>query len=602
MAEERQGSREVPFRRVASWTQILRTFLVALDPFKLLIAAFGILATAVGWWLISWVIWNFWSEPNPEDYKSAPDASAEKIVEDQTSLRIAQERFVFMAGLTGDEGESKYLKTSKDKTTGKLLVDKRGMPVILAEDKDKPENLVPLKWQRGRYRVMPWLEDRGPNPWNLTKTVLSGTPEDRGQVLQWFYSNQAPNLVEPLRKFLSPIINLFDSRGSLFTQLYLLLILVWFLLVWAFVGGVITRMAILQLAGKEGGSLRESIQFVSARYWSYFWSPVVPIIMIGIIVLCCVLFGLVRILLPIVSDVLLDGLLFFLPLAAGFVMALLIVGLVGYPLMYATLSAEGSDTFDSLSRSYNYVYESPWTYLWYAFLAILYGAVLIFFVVFMSSFMVYLTKWGLSQTPFAEMANRTTDHLFMYSPTSFGWRELLLAGTPIQVDQYGELVSRAEAQPYLDTLSVWSRVGAGMVGFWLTLIFLMMLGFAYSYFWTVSSMIYLLMRKKVDETEMDEVYLEEEEIEEPIPSGAPMSPPPASTTGGTQMVDAPALRVNPASTPSPAPATPPPAAAATPTPAPASIPVPAPAPEDIGTLAKPNPPKEQPRGDSDPAK
>ena len=60
----------------------------------------------------------------------------------------------------------------------------------------------------------------------------------------------------------------------------------------------------------------------------------------------------------------------------GAIMAVFLVGLVGYPLMYTTLSAEGdqSDTFDALSRSINYVYQAPWHYIWYWLVAILYGA------------------------------------------------------------------------------------------------------------------------------------------------------------------------------------------------------------------------------------
>src|SRR5207249_6918254 len=64
-----------------------------------------------------------------------------------------------------------------------------------------------------------------------------------------------------------------------------------------------------------------------------------------------------------------------------------------------------------------------------------------------------------------------------------------------------------------DTLSWWNKVGAVLVAFWVGLFFLLILGFGYSYFWSVSAIIYLLMRKKVDDAEMDEVYLEEDEGE-----------------------------------------------------------------------------------------
>ena len=43
MAEASVGSRDLDTRKSLSWTELLKTFLIALDPFKLLIAALGIL-------------------------------------------------------------------------------------------------------------------------------------------------------------------------------------------------------------------------------------------------------------------------------------------------------------------------------------------------------------------------------------------------------------------------------------------------------------------------------------------------------------------------------------------------------------------------------
>ena len=60
------------------------------------------------------------------------------------------------------------------------------------------------------------------------------------------------------------------------------------------------------------------------------------------------------------------------------------------------------------------------------------------------------------------------------------------------------------------------HLGAGLVCFWLTLLFLLMLGFSYSFFWSAATMIYFLMRKRVDEAELDEVFLEEDEPEPPL--------------------------------------------------------------------------------------
>src|SRR5580704_2740132 len=115
----------------------------------------------------------------------------------------------------------------------------------------------------------------------------------------------------------------------------------------------------------------------------------------------------------------LGGLLWPLVLLAGLIMAVVLVGLVGYPLMYTTISAEGSDSFDALSRSYSYVYQAPWQYLWYGLVATLYGAALVFFVGFMASLIVFLGKWGIGMTPGIGSRDpkfdREPSYLFMYT-------------------------------------------------------------------------------------------------------------------------------------------------------------------------------------------
>ena len=67
---------------------------------------------------------------------------------------------------------------------------------------------------------------------------------------------------------------------------------------------------------------------------------------------------------------LLGGLLWPLVLVAGLLMTLLLLGLLfGWPLMWATISAEGTDSFDALSRSYAYVFQRPLHYLFYVVVA-----------------------------------------------------------------------------------------------------------------------------------------------------------------------------------------------------------------------------------------
>ena len=66
----------------------------------------------------------------------------------------------------------------------------------------------------------------------------------------------------------------------------------------------------------------------------------------------------------------LGGILWPLVLVAAFLMAVLLLGLLfGWPLMWAAISAEGTDSFDALSRTYAYVFQRPLRYLFYIIVA-----------------------------------------------------------------------------------------------------------------------------------------------------------------------------------------------------------------------------------------
>ena len=239
-----------------------------------------------------------------------------------------------------------------------------------------------------------------------------------------------PVLVEPLAKLLIPVIKFLDSDASSTTRLYLFLVVLWSLATWAFFGGIITRIAVIQLSGKDRISFMQAVKFVMNRYLAYFLSPIIPFGIVTIIVIGLAVVAMIG-LIPWIGEFLIYGIGFPLQLIGGVVMAILLIGLIGYPMMYTTLSAEGSDTFDALSRSYNYVFQAPWHYLWYSFVAVIYGAAVTFFVVFVASLMVYLGKWAITQAPLSETTNQKQHYLFANAPESFGWQELFLRGTEI---------------------------------------------------------------------------------------------------------------------------------------------------------------------------
>ncbi len=543
MADEQVEPRPINVRQWFPWTEIFTGFKVALDPKKLLLAAAGILCMAFWWWFLSVIFYAPRDKPEwPKDYPVA-NASGD----DEATQR-----------------KNAWAEFQRDRKKWNLLHKAAGTTPVYEDAGDiaeSPERYDAVKAEidagrrtaekpYGGMSTWPWFEHRGPNPYLLATGragaetadgVARTVPWERGQFLGWFATEQVPVLIEPLVKFMRPVVYLFNPNVGFLNWFYFLLALVGTVAIWGFFGGAITRIATVQITRKERIGMSEAIRFTCARWLSFFSAPLIPLLIVAGFTLILMVFGIFH-LIGGFGDIF-DGVFFPIFIGLGLCMAIVLIGLVGLPMMHATISTEGSDSFDALSRSYSYVFQSPWNYLWYAVVAILYGMVLVFFVGLVGSMSVYLAKWGLSQTPFVNMVNREPSYLFVYAPTSFGWRELLLSGT--------SAVNSPQAyEAYLGTLKVYNKIGAGMVAGWLYLFFLLILGFGYSYFWTASTIIYLLMRRKVDDTDMNEVYLEEEELEppySPMPTEAPSAPErvgPALT-----MVDPPALKTAPPESP-----------------------------------------------------
>jgi hypothetical protein len=426
----------------------------------------------------------------------------------------------------------------------------------------------------GTLSTWPFFEDRGPNP-VLLVTGQAKAWEQRG-VFDWLFTTQVPVLIEPLIKMLRPIAYLFDSRADTYVRFYFFLVAVWTLAVWSLFGGAITRIAAVQIARGEKINLIEAISFTRKRLLSYLTAPLFPLLLIFILLVFMVIYGFFF-MIPFLGDILVAGVFWPVMLVFGAFIAVALVGLVGWPLMAATVSTEGTDSWEAFSRSYSYVFQRPWHYLWYSAVTIFYGAVVLFFIGFMGSFIVYLSKWGVSRTFWIDSAHREPSFLFIYAPKSFGWRELLLHnattngdpnGAPV-VKPNGEIDDKAYKEYTENYLQWWNKVGAFLVSIWIYLLFLLVLGFGYSFFWSTMTITYLLLRKSVDTAEMDEVYLEEDDQEGPYSgplAGAAAAPPPGAIKGSQPvMVDAPALRT-PSPTPSPQP-TPPTSPAPSPEPA-----------------------------------
>ncbi|MHC4180834.1 MAG: hypothetical protein ACYSWU_25320 [Planctomycetota bacterium] len=252
----------------------------------------------------------------------------------------------------------------------------------------------------------------------------------------------------------------------------LLLCGLWSVAVWAFFGGAITRIAAVQLACDERVGWAAALRHARSKWLSYFAAPLCPLIGVVLAALPVWVLGW---LLHVNVGILLAALIWPLALLGGLVMVILLLGLIfGWPLMWATISAEGTDSFDALSRSYAYVFGRPLRYLFYVIVAAVLGAL----------------GWLLVQNFAAAVVGATY--------WTAGWT----AGAQIDL-----------IKPGGDELTGVGYAGAVIIRFCAGCVKLLAVGFIYGYFWTASTAIYFLLRRDVDDTEMDEVFLDEDASE-----------------------------------------------------------------------------------------
>src|SRR5262249_44588009 len=160
----------------------------------------------------------------------------------------------------------------------------------------------------------------GPNPYLLV-TGQAGIPWEGSSIYDWFVRDQVPVMIEPLVKFIRPIVYFLSPRNDFWSRFYFLLATLWMLLTWSFFGGGITRIAVVQLARNESVGLVEALRFTARRFFSYLTAPLFPLAFVLLVLIFLWIFGLFH-MIPFVGDIFVSGLFWWLTLIAGLGMAL----------------------------------------------------------------------------------------------------------------------------------------------------------------------------------------------------------------------------------------------------------------------------------------
>jgi hypothetical protein len=265
----------------------------------------------------------------------------------------------------------------------------------------------------------------------------------------------------------------------LYHPTYTLALFVISLAVMSLTGGAICRIAALQFAQGEKPGLTEAIRFGARKFYSFLAAPITPIGIMAITGVFVILLGLVGNI-PYVGGLSVGV---FLPLAllSAALTAIIAIGAVaGLNLMFPTIAYEDSDCFDAISRSFSYVYAKPWRMGFYTVIAVTYGAICYVFVRCFCFLVLRITYVFLQLGFFNGNAGLTRI-----------WSE----------PKFANLLSGATSA------ANWAEsVGVFLVHAWVLVVVGLMVAFVISFYFSANTIIYALMRNRVDKTALDEVY------------------------------------------------------------------------------------------------
>lgn len=268
-------------------------------------------------------------------------------------------------------------------------------------------------------------------------------------------------------------------------------LMIW-LAVWALFGGAICRIAALQLARDERIGPVHALKFSTAKLFSFFTAPLMPLLIIILIAVAMYLISLIGAL-PGLGE-LLAGLLLGLALAGGFIIALVSVGLVGgINLMYPAIAVEGSDNFDAISRSFSYVFGRPWHMAFYSLVALVYGAICFLFV----RLFVFILLLSVRIPMQAAMNIDGSSNLAIRGKLDAIWP------APTFMDLHPTI--------NFSTLGYAESFSAFLIWFWVSIVIGLSVAFVISFYFSVNTTIYYLLRKHVDATNFDDVHVDEPE-------------------------------------------------------------------------------------------
>lgn len=260
-------------------------------------------------------------------------------------------------------------------------------------------------------------------------------------------------------------------------------------------GGAICRISALQFALGEKPGISEAIRYSYRKFASFVAAPLAPVGVSLFLGLCIFLIGLLGNI-PRVGEILVAvGIV--LSLVCGTLITIVLIGAIGsFNLMFPALAYDGLDCFDAISRSFNYVYSRPWRMGFYTAVAAVYGAICYMFVRFFAFLLLLTTYSSLRLGVFVKGAEGINKLEAIWPKPEFT----------------NLLSSAADAANWTESVS------AFLLYLCLLIVVGMVVAFILSFYFTANTVIYALMRNKVDNTALDEIHTTTEQFDAEPPA------------------------------------------------------------------------------------
>ena len=263
-----------------------------------------------------------------------------------------------------------------------------------------------------------------------------------------------------------PFLQLSNRQQTWQSSLGWLLCGVWNIAIWAVFGGAIARIAALYLTrGETPGPITALWEAISV-WTGTAGAPLIVLLFAIAVGIPLVLLGL---LLRFDLVAVIAGLLWCVVLIGGLTLAAVLIGLLfGWPLMWSCQAVERSDAFDGVSRCYAYVYQRPLHLIFFLLVASVFTLLGSTAVSFVGTAAIDLTEWTVSWGAGTARAE-----------------ELFASGIDTQSQT---LAARA--------IAGWKQCLMSVVD-----------SYPLACIWPMAVGMYLLLRRLIDGTEMDEVSL-----------------------------------------------------------------------------------------------